>query len=324
MPRHWLAISASTCEAEETMNRKSLLLGIVFFVGATMTGPVLADYPEKPVTLICWSSAGSGHDLMARMIAKVGEKYLGEPIVVVNKQGGSGRVAMSYVLNQKPDGHVLMTNTRSMTLRFREANARLSIDNFRYIGRVVRDPFVIVVNEDSPFRTIDELFEHARANPNEVTIGGYSTRSIDESLVEEVEAAAAIDLNYIPYRGGKEPVVAVLGGHIDVALANPSEMITNYQAGNLRVLALVTEERFQPFEDVPTLTERGYPVAPDYWRGVMAAKDVPDAVVEKWDEVLEQVVADPEFKEFLVNANMYDGYLPSEEFTALVRQQSGM
>ena len=306
------------------MKRKTLLLGIVCLAGAAMTGPVLADYPEKPVTLICWSSAGSGHDLMARMIAKVGEKYLGEPIVVVNKQGGSGRVAMSYVLNQKPDGHVLMTNTRSMTLRFREANARLSIDNFRYISRVVRDPFVIVVNEDSPFRTIDELFAHARANPNEVTIGGYSTRSVDESLVEELEAAAEIELNYIPYRGGKEPVVAVLGGHIDVALANPSEMITNYQVGNLRVLALASEERFPPFEDVPTLTERGYPVAPDYWRGVMAAKDVPDAVVDKWNAVLEQVVADPEFQEFLDNANMYDGYMPSEEFTELVRRQTGI
>lgn len=306
------------------MKRKTLLLGIVCLAGAAMTGPVLADYPEKPVTLICWSSAGSGHDLMARMIAKVGEKYLGEPIVVVNKQGGSGRVAMSYVLNQKPDGHVLMTNTRSMTLRFREANARLSIDNFRYISRIVRDPFVIVVNEDSPFRTIDELFAHARANPNEVTIGGYSTRSVDESLVEELEAAAEIELNYIPYRGGKEPVVAVLGGHIDVALANPSEMITNYQAGNLRVLALASEERFPPFEDVPTLTERGYPVAPDYWRGVMAAKDVPDAVVDKWNAVLEQVVADPEFQEFLDNANMYDGYMPSEEFTELVRRQTGI
>ena len=306
------------------MKRKTLLLGIVCLAGAAMTGPVLADYPEKPVTLICWSSAGSGHDLMARMIAKVGEKYLGEPIVVVNKQGGSGRVAMSYVLNQKPDGHVLMTNTRSMTLRFREANARLSIDNFRYISRIVRDPFVIVVNEDSPFRTIDELFAHARANPNEVTIGGYSTRSVDESLVEELEAAAEIELNYIPYRGGKEPVVAVLGGHIDVALANPSEMITNYQAGNLRVLALASEERFPPFEDVPTLTERGYPVAPDYWRGVMAAKDVPDAVVEKWNAVLKQVVADPEFQEFLDNANMYDGYMPSEEFTELVRRQTGI
>ena len=306
------------------MKRKTLLLGIVCLAGAAMTGPVLADYPEKPVTLICWSSAGSGHDLMARMIAKVGEKYLGEPIVVVNKQGGSGRVAMSYVLNQKPDGHVLMTNTRSMTLRFREANARLSIDNFRYISRVVRDPFVIVVNKDSPFRTIDELFAHARANPNEVTIGGYSTRSVDESLVEELEAAAEIELNYIPYRGGKEPVVAVLGGHIDVALANPSEMITNYQVGNLRVLALASEERFPPFEDVPTLTERGYPVAPDYWRGVMAAKDVPDAVVDKWNAVLEQVVADPEFQEFLDNANMYDGYMPSEEFTELVRRQTGI
>ena len=83
---------------------------------AAMTSPALAEYPEKPVTLVCWSSAGSGHDLMARMIAKVGEKYLGQPIVVVNKQGGSGKVAMNYVLNQKPDGHVLMTNTRSMVL----------------------------------------------------------------------------------------------------------------------------------------------------------------------------------------------------------------
>ena len=306
------------------MNHKTRLLAIAFLAGAVMTAPVLADYPEKPVTLVCWSSAGSGHDLMARMIAKVGEKYLGEPIVVVNKQGGSGRVAMSYVLNQRPDGHVLMTNTRSMTLRFGEANARFSIDDFRYISRVVSDPFVIVVNEDSPFQTIDGLFEHGRATPNEVTIGGYSTQSVDESLVEELEAAAEIALNYIPYRGGKEPVVAVLGGHIDVALANPSEMITNYQAGNLRVLALASEERFPPFQDVPTLTERGYPVAPDYWRGIMAARDVPDAVVDKWSAVLEQVVQDPEFQAFLDNANMYDGYLPAREFGALVRRQSGL
>ena len=299
------------------MIRKTLLIGIVL-----LAGPALADYPEKPVTLVCWSSAGSGHDLMARMIAKVGEKYLGQPIVVVNRQGGSGKVAMNYVLNQRPDGHVLMTNTRSMILRFQEPNARLSVDDFRYIGRVVKDPFVITVNKDSPFQTIDELIEHARANPKAVNVGGYSIRSVDEALVKELEAAAGIELNYIPYRGGKEPVVAVLGGHIDVAIANPSEMITNYEAGNLRGLAVATEERFAPFEDIPTLTERGYAVAPDYWRGIMASKDVPDAVVDKWNEVLEQVVADPEFEEFLANANMYNGYLPSDEFTELVRRQT--
>jgi putative tricarboxylic transport membrane protein len=306
------------------MIRKALLLAIVCLAGVAMTSPVLADYPEKPVTLVCWSSAGSGHDLMARMIAKVGEKYLGEPIVVVNKQGGSGKVAMSYVLNQKPDGHVLMTNTRSMTLRFREANARLTVDDFRYISRVVRDPFVIVVNKDSPFQTIDDLIEHARANPKKVSIGGYSIKSVDESLAREFEAAAGIEMNYVPYRGGKEPVVAVLGGHIDVAIANPSEMIANYEAGSLRALAVATEERFPPFEDTPTLTELGYPVAPDYWRGIMAAKDVPDAIADKWNEVMEQVVADPEFVEFLDNASMYNGYMPSEEFAELVRRQTGM
>ena len=301
-----------------------LLLAVAAIACVATVSPARADYPEKPVTLVCWSSAGSGHDLMARMIAKVGEKYLGQPIVVVNKQGGSGRVAMSYVLNQRPDGHVLLTNTRSMTLRFREPNARVTVEDFTYISRVVSAPFVIVVNKDSPFQTIDDLFTHARANPGKVNIGGYSIKSVDESLAGEIEAAVGIDLNYVPYRGGKEPVVAVLGGHIDVAIANPSEMITNYEAGNLRALALATEERFSPFDDVPTLTELGYPVAPDYWRGVMASKDVPNEVVDKWDDVLRQVVADPEFIEFLDNANMYNGYLPSDAFTKLVRDQTGL
>ena len=301
-----------------------LLLAVAAIACVATVSPARADYPEKPVTLVCWSSAGSGHDLMARMIAKVGEKYLGQPIVVVNKQGGSGRVAMSYVLNQRPDGHVLLTNTRSMTLRFREPNARVTVDDFTYISRVVSAPFVIVVNKDSPFQTIDDLFTHARSNPGKVNIGGYSIKSVDESLAGEIEAAVGIDLNYVPYRGGKEPVVAVLGGHIDVAIANPSEMITNYEAGNLRALALATEDRFSPFDDVPTLTELGYPVAPDYWRGVMASKDVPNEVVDKWDDVLRQVVADPEFIEFLDNANMYNGYLPSDAFTKLVRDQTGL
>ena len=301
-----------------------LLLAVAAIACVATVSPARADYPEKPVTLVCWSSAGSGHDLMARMIAKVGEKYLGQPIVVVNKQGGSGRVAMSYVLNQRPDGHVLLTNTRSMTLRFREPNARVTVEDFTYISRVVSAPFVIVVNKDSPFQTIDDLFTHARANPGKVNIGGYSIKSVDESLAGEIEAAVGIDLNYVPYRGGKEPVVAVLGGHIDVAIANPSEMITNYEAGNLRALALATEERFSPFDDVPTLTELGYPVAPDYWRGVMASKDVPNEVVDKWDDVLRQVVADPEFIEFLENANMYNGYLSSDAFTKLVRKQTGL
>ena len=301
-----------------------LLLAVAAIACVATVSPARADYPEKPVTLVCWSSAGSGHDLMARMIAKVGEKYLGQPIVVVNKQGGSGRVAMSYVLNQRPDGHVLLTNTRSMTLRFREPNARVTVEDFTYISRVVSAPFVIVVNKDSPFQTIDDLFTHARANPGKVNIGGYSIKSVDESLAGEIEAAVGIDLNYVPYRGGKEPVVAVLGGHIDVAIANPSEMITNYEAGNLRALALATEDRFSPFDDVPTLTELGYPVAPDYWRGVMASKDVPNEVVDKWDDVLRQVVADPEFIEFLDNANMYNGYLPSDAFTKLVRDQTGL
>ncbi len=294
----------------------SILMGLVLSV------PVQAEYPEKPITLICWSSAGSGHDLMARMIAKVGEQYIGQPIVVVNKEGGSGKVAMSYVLGQKTDGYIIMTNTRSMTELFPDPNGRLSIDDFKYVSRVVRDPFVMLVKQDSPYQTIEDLVADAKVNSNKISIGGFSIKSVDESLVKDFEAAAGIDLNYIPYRGGSEPVVAVLGGHIDVAVANPSEMIANYKAGKLRVLALATQERFAPFEEAPTFAEKGYEVVTEHWRGVMASKDVPDDVVAKLDAMLSKVVVHPEFQQFMTNANMYNGYLQGEAFADLVKQQT--
>ena len=291
-------------------------------MGLVLSVPVQAEYPEKPITLICWSSAGSGHDLMARMIAKVGEQYIGQPIVVVNKEGGSGKVAMSYVLGQKTDGYIIMTNTRSMTELFPDPNGRLSIDDFKYVSRVVRDPFVMLVKQDSPYQTIEDLVADAKVNSNKISIGGFSIKSVDESLVKDFEAAAGIDLNYIPYRGGSEPVVAVLGGHIDVAVANPSEMIANYKAGKLRVLALATQERFAPFEEAPTFAEKGYEVVTEHWRGVMASKDVPDDVVAKLDAMLSKVVVHPEFQQFMTNANMYNGYLQGEAFADLVKQQT--
>ena len=305
------------------MKTKSLLSGITLVLILILSGQVNAEYPEKPITLICWSSAGSGHDLMARMIAKIGEEYIGQPIVVVNKEGGSGKVAMSYVLGQKADGYVIMTNTRSMTELFPDPNGRLSIDDFKYVSRMVRDPFVILVHEDSPFQTIDELVAHAKANPNKITMGGFSIKSVDESLVKDFETAAGIEFNYIPYRGGSEPVVAVLGGHIDAAIANPSEMIANYKAGKLRVLALATPERFSPFDDVPTFSEKGYQVVTEHWRGVMAGKDVPDDIIARLEEMLARVVEHPEFAQFMSNANMYNGYMPGDEFASLVRQQTG-
>jgi tripartite-type tricarboxylate transporter receptor subunit TctC len=304
------------------MKKSSFLSGLVVTLGVIFSGPVSAEYPEKPITLICWSSAGSGHDLMARMIAKVGEEYLGQPIVVVNKEGGSGQVAMSYVLNQRADGYVLMTNTRSMTELFPDPKGRLSIDDFKYVSRMVRDPFVLLVGEDSPFMTIEDLVAYAQANPGKITMGGFSIKSVDESLVRDFEAAAGIQFNYIPYRGGSEPVVAVLGGHIDAAVANPSEMIANYGVGKLRVLALATQERFSPFDDIPTFSEKGYEVVTEHWRGVMASKEVPDEIINRLDAALARIVDHPEFKQFMSNANMYNGYMSSDAFARLVKSQT--
>jgi putative tricarboxylic transport membrane protein len=303
------------------MKMKVILAGVVMLFGLT-AGAAQAAYPEKPITLICWSSAGSSHDLMARVVAKLAEEILGQAVVVVNKEGGGGKVAMSYVKNQKPDGYTIMSNTRSMTELFPDPSGNLSIDDFKYVSRMVRDPFVVTVRQDSPFKTIDDLIAHAKANPGKLTMGGFSVKSVDESLVLDFEKAAGINLNYIPYKGGSEPVVAVLGGHIDAVVSNPGEVNSNFKAGKLRVLALATETRFPPYDDVPTLKEKGYNIVTEHWRGLMVSKGVPDDIVAKLDEVMVKVVAHPEFAQFLTNTNMYEGYMPGEEFAKLVKEQT--
>ena len=303
------------------MKMKAILASVAMLLGLT-AGTVQAAYPEKPITLICWSSAGSSHDLMARVIAKISEQYLGQPVAVVNREGGGGMVAMSYVKNQKPDGYTIMSNTRSMTELFPDPSGKLSIDDFKYISRMVRDPFVITVRADSPFATIEDLIAYAKANPGKLTMGGFSVKSVDEGLVMDFEKAAGIDLNYIPYKGGSEPVVAVLGGHINAVVSNPGEVNPHFQAGKVRVLALATETRFSPYEDVPTLKEKGYNIVTEHWRGLMVSKDVPDQIVAKLNEVMVKVVAHPEFALFLSNTNMYEGYMPGQEFEKLVKEQT--
>ncbi|WP_172378404.1 tripartite tricarboxylate transporter substrate binding protein [Vibrio sp. Vb339] len=304
------------------MKLKNTLATVAFSLSAIISAPAMAAFPEKPITLVCWSSAGSGHDLMARYIAKLGEEHLGQPITVVNKKGGKGKVAMSYVLNQEADGHVIMTNTRSMTQRLKKTGDSIAIDSFKYVSRVVKDPFVITVAKDSPFNTVNDLVEFAKDNPNKIKVGGYSTNSVDEGLIRDLSNKAGVKLKYIPYKGGKEPVVAVLGGHIDVAIANPSEMMANFEVGKLKVLAVASEKRLAPFEQSATLQEQGYDIVTEHWRGVMASKNVPDEVVSKLDEAIKKVVADPEFTKFLASSKMYNGYLASDEFAELVVEQT--
>jgi tripartite-type tricarboxylate transporter receptor subunit TctC len=305
------------------MKKVSVILSGLMLSVALWSGPATAaEYPDKPITIVCWSSAGSGHDLMARMIAKVAEKYLGQPLAVVNKTGGQGKIAMNYVLEKKPDGYTIMTNTRSMTEVLTDPKDALNVNRFSYISQAVIDPFVVLVKKDSPFNTFQDLVNYAKGHPNALKIGGYSVNSVDELLVKEMMQQANIQMKYIPYKGGMEPVIAVLGGDVDVAVANPSEMISNYQAGSIKLLVTASENRFAPFESTPTLKELGFDVVEEHWRGLMASSEIPQEIINKLDDAFKKAINDPEFRTFLTNANMYAGYLPHDKFTQLVKKQS--
>ena len=200
------------------------------------------SFPERNINVYVPTREGGGADRNLRAFTGVWKKYLGANFEGAYYPGAAGRVGYEKYMGLAKDDcyDLLFGNMGPEVLNWVVEAPTFDLADFQYFGRVDVDPGCVFVGADSPFQTIDELIEHARANPKTVTIGGYSIRSVDENLAKQLQAAAGIELNYIPYRGGKEPVVAVLGGHIDVAIANPSEMITNYKAGNLRALAVAT------------------------------------------------------------------------------------
>ena len=281
-----------------------------------------AEYPDKPVNLVCWSGAGSGHDLMARMIARLGEELIKQPIAVLNKTGGKGKIALAYGLDKAPDGYTLLTLSRALTTTLVDPKSDLNIDRFTYISRVVVDPYVVLVNKTSPFNTLQELIAYAKENPGKIRFGGYSVQSVDEKIANKIMKETGTQMIYVPFKSGVEPVLGVLGMHLDVAVANPSEMLANYEAGKIKVLATCSDKRFAPFEDVPTFKELGFDVVEDQWRGIMASKDTPPEIVDFWDKTIKKIIAEPEFQKFMKSYNMYDGYQPHDVFTALVKKQT--
>ena len=295
-----------------------VLLAVCLF----MQTDARAQYPDKPVTLVCWSGAGSGHDLMARMIARLGEEILKQPITVLNKTGGKGKIAMAYGLDKAPDGYTLLTLSRALTTVLTDPDADLNINRFSYVSRVVIDPYLIVVNKTSPFNTVQELIAYAKENPGKIKIGGYSVQSVDEKIIKKIMKETGTNMTYVPYKSGMEPVIAVLGNHLDAAVANPSEMLANYETGNVKVLATCSDKRFSPFLSAPTFNELGIDVVEEQWRGIMASKDTPLDIIEFLDKTIKEIIAEPEFQQFMKSSNMYDGYLSHNDFTALVKKQT--
>jgi len=236
-----------------------------------------ASFPEKPIEFTVPFAAGGGSDIMARTIAAIieQEKILPQPLAVVNRAGASGVLGYMHVGQKTGDPYVLTTATNSFIIQPLLGKMKLDYREYTLVAGLALDEFVLVVPASSPYRTVQELVEAARRAPKNVKVGGSSAPSIDSIIAHLLEKATGVQLNFIAFKSGGEVITNLLGGHIDVASANPGEALTQIQAKKARALAAASSKRLATLPDVPTLREAGIDVVATQWRGVASPKGIP-------------------------------------------------
>jgi putative tricarboxylic transport membrane protein len=303
------------------MFRKSGWQVLCALAAVLMMGNVQAQqYPARPVTLLCWSAAGSPVDLYARIMAKLLSAELGQNVVVENRLGGSGIIMVNTLIRAPADGYTIAANTITLATLFSEPTASFKPEDLQMVSRSQVDPYGLIVHTSTPFKTIDDLVAFARKKPEYVNISGPFAMSGHRVAWEVFSEVAKIKTTWVPYPGGGPALNAVAGGHVDAAATNPGNVKPLMAAGKVRVLAVSSDKRLEDFPDVPTYKERGWNVVRYQWRGIMAKAGTPKPVIDRLASAIQKAQQTPEWKAYLKQVTQLDGFQGPDAFRTQLLQ----
>ncbi|MDZ4164998.1 MAG: tripartite tricarboxylate transporter substrate binding protein [Smithellaceae bacterium] len=293
-----------------------LFLVVLFAVAGAGVAFGQGQFPVKPVTIIVHAGAGGGSDIFSRTLAASFEKdkILPQPIVVENKPGGSGGIAFAYVANKKKDPYFMVTAVTSFMTTPLMGLTPVGIKDFTPIANLAFDEYMLVVSANSRFKSMKDIVAEGKANPKKITVGGTQLGSSDSICTYLLEKEAGIRLNYIVFNSGGEVNAALLGGHVDIAVANPGEALELYKAGKVRVLGVYAEKRLAGAPDVPTMKEQGINAVYVQNRGLCAPADIPADARKVLEEAMLKYTKTETFKKYLKDNMLSEAYLDSAGF----------
>jgi len=312
---------------DDTLKKRSLLLLTVslLFISIIIGGcsdmqnkttPVIKKYPTKPITIIVPFSAGGGLDFTARALEKLAPKYLGQPLVVVNKPGGAGTIGWNELVSSNPDGYTVgITAPELIALPLYGATKYHYPTALEPLVQVSATSWVMVVQAEQPWQNVTDLIEYAKQHPGELKFGHSGIGSLSHVIGETFAKASGITLEQVPFRGASEVTVALLGKHIQMGFINPSTVKEQLKNGTLRALAVTGEQRLTDpdLAQIPTFKEQGLDIVFTNWLGVAAPKGLPPEVKTKLAEGLKAIISDPEFRANMENSGLQFEYLDPTE-----------
>ena len=279
-----------------------------------MAGGVLAQaawQPTKPVEFVVPAGTGGGADQMARFIqgVVVKHKLMKESLVVVNKSGGAGAEGFLAVKEAKADPHKVIITLSNLFTTPLATGVPFNWKDLTPVSMMALDQFVLWVNADSPYKTAGQFLAAVKAaGPNKMKMGGTGSKQEDQIITAGIEKATGTKFIYIPYKGGGEVAVQLVGGHVDATVNNPIEAVAQWRAGKLRPLCVFDDKRMpykekitdkEAWGDIPTCKEAG--VATDYvmLRGIFMAPGVTPAQTAYYVDLMKKVRDTPDWKDFM-------------------------
>ena len=266
-----------------------------------------ADYPTKPITIISPMAPGGGHDLVARGFGSVADKLLGQPLAVVNKAGAAGMIGGLAMAQAHPDGYTLGVSSTSVnaTLQWEIANGRkpaFTWNDYAPIAIFTISPTLIVVNSESPWKTLGDFITDAKAKPGQYAFGSGGIYGMSHLPAEVFAKAAGLKFRHVPYTGGGPALSALAGKHIDFATMYPGPSLPLVRGNKLRALAVQGDKRLKSYPDVPTVKELGVDAEFSGWVGIIAPQKTPASIVGRLREVSKKVSEDKTFIELIENS----------------------
>ncbi|KXG44586.1 tripartite tricarboxylate transporter substrate binding protein [Tepidibacillus infernus] len=268
-------------------------------------------FPTKEIHLVIPFSAGSGADIFARKLAKLAEAELGQKIVAENKPGGSGSIALAYVLSQPADGYTIATHSRTFSFLLGGGEAPFELKDFDAVVRINGESSALMVNTEGQFKSLEDFVNYAKENPGKLKVGGPGTGSFHHMVAMLLMEKAGIEFTWIPYDGGKEAVLDLLGKNVDAVIATASNAKAQIDSGNIAVLANSVSETVS---GIPTFKEKGYDIEEILWRGVFVKAGTPDERVKALEEAFSKAIQTQEWADYQKEFEQEDAFMSSSDF----------
>ncbi|WP_246531527.1 Bug family tripartite tricarboxylate transporter substrate binding protein [Polynucleobacter paneuropaeus] len=284
------------------------------------------NYPSKPINFIVPYGAGGGADARSRQIAQKMSVILKQPIIVDNKPGAGGNIGTEYIARANPDGYTIgMGNFAPMAVN------KTLFGNLRYdpeadltpIVLVEKGPLVLVVNPNSPYKTVQDIVAAAKAKPGSLTFSSGGIGGSHQLSAELFQQNAGIEMIHVPYKSGSAGLTDLMAGNVTMMFDQMYSAMPSIKADKLRPIAITSKKRSPLLPDVPSFAEVGYPkVVVLNWQGLIAPKGTPKVIIDKLNAAANEALKDPQLRDLMLSQGNEIGGGSPADFAALIKSES--